>query len=295
MYDVRRVVGFNVKSNSQLVSYIHVWPNEPDVYRPSFHSIDRGAMKPWILRRDRLAPALITAAVVVAGAASVGRLMASDHQDTPEVELSPQFDVNDVYAFPAARPGRVALVLGTSSPITPARTPSFTFGTKRNELYQIKVDNNGDGVEDLVFQITFRGRAGHQRVTLRGPATPNETGVANTLLRGKKTLDGPVNQVLGSPNDVQLFAGPRDDPFFIDLEQFFRIIPDRRPVTGPLSQIPGTPSASAFRAAGQAVDYVRGFNDMAIVIELPASMLLADPRHPGKIGVWGTTGRAREP
>src|SRR5919201_580909 len=171
---------------------------------------------------------LIAAIVIITAGTSVKRLMASDHQDTPEVELNPQYDVNDVYAFPSPRPGRTVLVLGTSSPITPARTSSFAFGDKSHELYQIKVDNDGDGVEDLVFQLTFTGRAGDQRVALRGPEKPNETGVANTLLSGRPTIRGPVNHVLTErgPNGIQLFAGPRDDPFFIDLEQFFRIVPD---------------------------------------------------------------------
>jgi Domain of unknown function (DUF4331) len=231
---------------------------------------------------------------VVASLTAAGTVLASDHQDTPEVELNPRFDVNDVYAFPAATPGRVALVLGTSSPITPAGTPSFAFGTKDQELYQLKIDNTGDGTEDLVFQVTFTGPAGHQHVILRGPAEPKETGTANVLLDGKKTLSGPVGEVLGSREGVQLFAGPRDDPFFLDLEQFFRIIPDRKPVTGYLSQLPNTPSASSFRPAGEAVDYIRGFNDMAIVIELPVSMLVADPQHPGRFGVWGTTSRMRK-
>jgi len=249
-------------------------------------------MKTWIIRRGLPATAL-AAVALVAALTTVRRLRASDHQDTPEVELSPRFDVNDVYAFPAATPGRIALVLGTSSPITPANTPSFAFGTKDQELYQIKVDNNRDGLEDLVFQITFSGKAGHQRVTVRGPVAPHQTGPANTLVGGRKAVSGPVNQVLGSADGIQVFAGPRDDPFFIDLEQFFRIIPDRRPVTGPLSQLPATPSAGSFRAAGQALDYVRGFNDMAIVIELPVSMLERDPSHPSSFGVWGTTSRAR--
>jgi len=246
-------------------------------------------MKLWTTRRALFVPSLVVTALV-AGTAIVGTLKASDHQDTPEVELSPRFDINDVYAFPASRPGRIALVLGTSSPITPDATPSFTFGTKDQELYQIKIDNNGDAVEDLVFQLTFTGTRGNQRVQLRGPWKPNEIGTRNTLLLGEPTLAGPVNQVL-SNNGIQLFAGPRDDPFFIDLEYFFRIIPDRKPVTGPLSQLPDTPSASSFRPAGQAQDYVRGFNDMAIVIELPVSMLVADPQSPGKFGVWGTTSR----
>ncbi|MEO8619594.1 MAG: DUF4331 family protein [bacterium] len=249
-------------------------------------------MHKGILRRGRLVPVLV-AGGLIAGLATGGRLLASDHQDTPEVELSPRFDVNDVYAFPAATPGRIVLVLGTASPLTPAKTPSFTFGTKDQELYQIKVDNTGDAVEDLVFQVTFTGTAGHQRVTLFGPVKPNSTGAANTLVSGKKFVSGPVNQVLGGPDGIQLFAGPRDDPFFIDLEQFFRIIPDRKPVSGPLSQLPSTPSASSFRPVGQAFDFVRGLNDMAIVIELPTSMLAADPQHPGKFGVWGTTSRAR--
>jgi hypothetical protein len=249
-------------------------------------------MKKWILRRGLPATAVIAAGLAVA-LTTVQRLRASDHQDTPEVELSPRFDVNDVYAFPAATPGRIVLVLGTSSPITPANTPSFAFGTKDQELYQIKIDNNRDGIEDLVFQITFTGKAGHQRVTVRGPLAPRQTGPANTLVGGRKAVSGPVNEVLGSADDIQVFAGPRDDPFFIDLEQFFRIIPDRRPVTGPLSQLPPTPSAGSFRPVGQALDYVRGFNDMAIVIELPTRMLERDPQHPASFGVWGTTSRAR--
>ena len=110
---------------------------------------------------------------------------------------------------------------------------------------------------------------------------------------GNADVEGPVNTNLGSATGMQVFAGLRGDPFFIDLEQFFRIIPDRRPVSGPLSQLPPTPSANSFRSAGQALDYVRGFNDMAIVIELPVSMIERDPQHPSPFGVWGTTSRAR--
>jgi hypothetical protein len=247
-------------------------------------------MKNHTHRRGWLMPTDV-AGGLVAGLATSNRLRASDHQDTPEVELSPRYDVNDVYAFPAPTAGRTVLVLGTSSPITPAKTPSFTFGTKDLELYQLKVDNNGDGKEDLVFQFTFTGPAGHQRVTMHGPAKPNDVGTANTLVHGKKTLSGPTNAILGDAGAIQLFTGPRDDPFFIDLEAFFRVLPDRKPSTGPLSLI--TQGPLTFRPVGQAVDFVRGFNDMAIVVELPTSMLVADAKHPSKFGVWGTTSRAR--
>ena len=235
-------------------------------------------------------PLLALAAVTVAAGSltAVGVVMASDHQDTPLVELSPRYDVNDVYAFPAPNnPSRTVLVLGTSSPITPAHTPSFTFGTKDQELYQIKIDNTGDAKEDLVFQITFTGPAGKQKVTLRGPVKPNSVGVMNTLVGGKK-IKGSTNTVIES-DGIKLFAGPRDDPFFIDLEAFFSILPDREPVRGPLSRIPQGPLT--FRSAtgdNPAVDFLRGINDMAIVIELPTSMI-ANPATNGRFGVWATT------
>ena len=245
-------------------------------------------MKNWNQRKVPLL-ALSVAAVAIASVVAIRAVTASDHQDTPLVEMSPRYDVNDVYAFPAPNnPSRTVLVLGTSSPITPAQTPSFTFGTKDQELYQIKIDNTGDAREDLVFQVTFTGKAGKQKVTLRGPAAPNSVGTMNTLIGGKQ-IKGYTNTVIES-GDVKLFAGPRDDPFFIDLEAFFPILPDRRPEAGPLSTI--TQGALTFRPVGQAVDFVRGLNDMAIVIELPTSMI-ANPATNGRFGVWGTTSRVR--
>ena len=233
--------------------------------------------------------ALAVAAVAAGSVLAIRAVVASDHQDTPLVEFSPRYDVNDVYAFPApGNPSRTVLVLGTSSPITPAQTPSFTFGTKDQELYQIKIDNTGDAQEDLVFQITFTGKAGKQKVTLRGPVKPNSVGTMNTLVGGKQ-IKGYTNTVIQS-NGVKLFAGPRDDPFFIDLEAFFRILPDRKPEAGPLSTI--TQGPLTFRPVGQAVDFLRGINDMAIVIELPTSAI-ANPATNGRFGVWGTTSRVR--
>ncbi len=234
----------------------------------------------------RAGPLALGAAVLLAGSAITVRLMASDHQDTPLVELSPRLDVNDVYAFPApGNSSRTVLVLGTASPLTPALTPSFTFGHKDQQLYQIKIDNTGDAREDLVFQITFTGQSGKQKVTLRGPVAPNSVGTTNTLVGGKK-IKGYTNTTIQS-GEIKLFAGPRSDPFFIDLEQFFRILPDRRPSTGPFS-VANPVSPASFRAPGAAVDFLAGINDMAIVIELPTSML-TNPSTNGRFGVWGTT------
>jgi hypothetical protein len=235
--------------------------------------------------------AAVAGALGAAGLAVLAaRSYASDHQDTPFVEANPRFDVNDVYAFPSPTPGRVVLVLGTSSPLTPAGTPTAAFGDKNEVLYQLKVDNTGDAHEDLVFQFTFTGPPGHQRVRLQGPDVPNQVGTSNTLIKGHRELQGFVGDIVGSSHGIQLFAGPRSDPFFIDLEAFFRVLPDRKPEAGPLSQI--TQGPLTFRPAGSAVDFLRGINDLAIVVELPISELTANGAHP-RFGVWGTTSKAR--
>jgi hypothetical protein len=215
------------------------------------------------------------------GAAAI--TYASDHQDTPEVELSPRMDINDVYAFPGASADRTVLVMTTSSPITPAQASTAAFDP--NLLYQLKVDNTGDGIEDLVLQFTFDGNGTAQRVNMRGPVRPTESGTRNTIVSAAPAASGALNQTISGSGGIQLFAGLRDDPFFIDLEQFFRILPDRRPASGPYSVMP-TP-ASAFRNPG--VDFLRTINTLAIIVEMPTSMLTAGGGT--KIGVWGTISR----
>jgi len=234
----------------------------------------------------RLTAALVLSALS-AGALAVNTLAGSDHQDTPEVELSPRSDINDVYAFPAADTTRVVLIMTTSSPITPAQSSAAAFDP--NLMYQIKLDQTGDGVEDAVLQFTFVGStAAGQQVEMRGPAAPVMTGMFSRLMDAAPSITGAINTSLGSSGGVQLFAGVRDDPFFLDLEQFFCIIPDRRPATGPLAGACSTGVAGSFRAAGSAVDYLSGFNTLAIVVEMPKSLLRATP---GRVGVWGTISR----
>ena len=232
--------------------------------------------------------ALLTGAAALSATLGITRSsLASDHQDTPEVELSPRMDINDVYAFPGSSADRIVLVMTTSSPITPAQSAAAAFDP--NLLYQLKIDNTGDGVEDKVIQVTFSGAGVNQQVTVRGPVAPAQVGSMNTLVTTGTTVTGATNTNLGSAAGMQAFAGIRDDPFFLDLEQFFRIVPDRKPVSGPLSQLPDQPTASSFRPAGQAVDYLRGINALAIVLEMPTAMLTDGGNK--KIGVWGTISR----
>jgi hypothetical protein len=215
-------------------------------------------------------------------------VVASDHQDSPNVELNPLQDLTDVYAFPSPTAGRIVLVMNTRAFLTPAATPTASFD--HNQLYQFKIDNTGDAREDKVIQITFSGSGTSQTVEVRGPVAPPVQGaMANTVSTTAPGVTGKINTNLGSATGMQVFAGPRDDSFYLDLEQFFRIIPDRRPSTGPLSQLPSTPTASGFRPAGQARNYLTGYNVLSIVVELPIADLTAGGT--SRLGIWGTISR----
>jgi hypothetical protein len=240
-------------------------------------------MRNPLLNRGRVLP-IAFAVGIAASVGGIGTLLASDHQDTPEVELNPRMDINDVFVFPGSSADRVTLVMTTSSPIA-GQSASFD----PNLLYQIKIDNTGDAIEDLVFQITFNtGSGSAQSVKVVGPVAPTNAGTQSTLVNTAAAVEGAVGTNLGSDTGMQVFAGLRADPFFIDLEQFFSILPDRRPSTGSLSG-PSTATASSFRTPG--IDILRPFNCLAIVIELPKSKLTSSTAPDAKIGVWATISR----
>ena len=265
------------------------------------------------LSRKTLLPVLAGAVAL----ALVGRAWASDHQQSRLTELTPRMDITDVYVFPGAGgtdASRVTLVMNTSSPIVPSGNAGARFDP--NLLYQFKIDNSGDGIEDLVIQVTFDSTSSNNRViNVRGPAAPPPRmdpegspqargGTATVLLRNVQPslIGGRTDSTLmatTTAGQMQVFAGLRDDPFFVDLEQFFRILPDRKPVTGPLAALPETPTATAFRGPAAPFDMTRGApvdlltliraNTLAIVLEMPASLLT--PGAIKKIGVWGTISR----
>jgi hypothetical protein len=237
----------------------------------------------------------VSAIALVALGVGFTRGFASDHQDTADVELNPSMDMTDVYAFPGASADRIAVVLDSWALLTPAEAQPGVTSFDDNLLYQFKIDNSGDAQEDLVIQVTFHGSGSSQTVEVRGPMAPPVIGaMRNTVASVTPAVTGKVATVLGSPTGMQVFAGPRQDPFYIDLEQFFRIIPDRKPVTGPLAQLPDTATASSFRTPGNAVDILGGsgsspFNVLSIVIELPKAQLQGAGS--SKIGIWGTISR----
>ena len=238
-------------------------------------------------RRVLAAGLLVAAGVVGATALGIG----SDHQDTPDVELNPKMDMTDIYVFPSPTPGRIVLVMDTRAFLTPAQAADPIQGSFDPDLlYQFKIDNNGDFTEDRVIQVSFNGEGSAQQVELRGPTAPPVVGaMMNEVADATPAVSGSLGTVLGSSGNIQLFAGPRDDPFFIDLEAAFCILPDRKPVTGELSGPCDLPGIPPFRPAGQAVNYVNGFNVLSIAVELPSALL--ESGAPGRLNIWGTISR----
>ena len=95
-------------------------------------------------------------------------------------------------------------------------------------------------------------------------------------------------------NDVRVFAGTVDDPFFIDLGAAFDSLNFRMGVGGVLSE-----AEDADDTHNYAPDAVAGFNVNSIVLEVPITMLTVDgKRHNAKdkdavIGTYGATSRQR--
>src|SRR5271165_2904053 len=79
----------------------------------------------------------------------------SSHREAPEISKDPVADSTDVYAFVSPdKPDTVTLIANYIPLQGPAGGPNFyEFGD--DVLYEIHVDNNGDGHADISFQFRF--------------------------------------------------------------------------------------------------------------------------------------------
>ena len=233
--------------------------------------------------------AFVGIAAFIAPLAIIGTSHASDHADTPEIAANPGADLTDVYVFPdPGRSSKVVLAMNVHPLIAPKQGQKTYFDP--NVLYQFKIDNNGDYVEDLVIQAKFGPAGPNQQVMIAGPLAPSTTGTRNVFETAFATT-GVINQQFAPTDKMQVFAGGREDSFFFDLEQFFNILPDRAsPITGMPAANPNQPQQLSWRPAGQAVDFLSngGFNVLSIIVDLP-KMKLMPANGSGKINVWCTT------
>ena len=106
----------------------------------------------------RAAPfALATLAAVSAGIAAVTAI-ASSHREAPFITTAPKVDGTDFYMFRSYEAGRDQFVTLVANyiPLQDGYGGPNYFSFDANALYEIHIDNNGNGVEDITFQFRFK-------------------------------------------------------------------------------------------------------------------------------------------
>jgi hypothetical protein len=106
-------------------------------------------------RNVRLMPALAAVAALYAIAAMPAH--ASSHREAPSITATPKVDGTDFYMFNSYEPGRTGFVtlIANYLPLQDAYGGPNYFKLDPNGLYEIHIDNNGDGKEDITFQFRF--------------------------------------------------------------------------------------------------------------------------------------------
>jgi hypothetical protein len=238
--------------------------------------------------------------------------LASSHREAPEISTDPTADNTDVYAFVSPDdPDTVTLISAVYPGQDPAGGPNFyRFGD--DVMYDIKIDNDGDAVEDITYRFDFSTSVqnpntflyntgpieslddpdwnirqaytisritehGEEMLPFEGIVPPVNIGPTST-----PNYEALAQQAIGEFDGMRVFAGQRDDPFWVDLGGIFDLLTIR--------QLPGN--------AGGGIDDLKGLNVLAIALQVPIEHLTHDGSVPSDIadpaaviGVWSTTSR----
>jgi hypothetical protein len=267
-----------------------------------------------------LTAALLAALVAVALAATLGS--GSSHREAPLTSLDPTADDTDLYAFTAAdAPGAITVVANWLPFEDPGGGPNFYKFDPRARYY-VNVDNTGDGNYDVRYRFTFRtlppnsagagypvalppieslddpklerqkmtvvrevyggrGRLRASRVVGRGlPVAPSNI--------GPKTMpnyEALAAQAISPLDGGRVFAGQRDDPFFIPLDRIFDTVNLEGAGTG---------------NEGGGIDTLAGYGVQSIVLQVPEARVTrggtavdAASAPNAVVGVWASTERRR--
>jgi hypothetical protein len=176
---------------------------------------------------DRIRLRAVAAAVAIAMA---GTALASSHREAPFITNLPKVDASDFYMFnsyEAGRTGFVTLIANYLPLQEPYGGPNF-FQLDPKALYEIHVDNNGDGAEDLTFQFRFSkttqglavmagGKSIPVPLTNIGPVTATDMSAQNvaesytlTVVKGDRR-HGTATSVADAASGATTFAKPLDN------------------------------------------------------------------------------------
>jgi Domain of unknown function (DUF4331) len=193
--------------------------------------------------------------------------IAADHRDSPVVDDDPAADINDVYMFrDPANLNRLVLVLSTYPLEDPRFATSYQYDP--DVIFQIGFDTKGDGTFTSKVTASFSpltdGPGSQQTFTLTLPNGKSVTGNVT-----KPTIQAPEpTPIVTTQDNITVFAGPRDDPFFFDLIGFNRVVAKIKATS--VNGGPGTADPSLFTH----IDAFAGFNVQALVIEAPIAFFV---------------------
>jgi hypothetical protein len=243
----------------------------------------------------------------------------SSHREAPAISKDPVADNTDTYAFVSPdNPGTVTIISNYLPLEAPFGGPNF-FEFGDDVQYTIHIDNNGDGIADLLYVFTFETTVANPNTFLynTGPITSltstnwnrKQTYSVTRIAAGKSQVLGtglpcpPCNVgPLSTPNYATLasdavnslpggrtvFAGQRLEGFYVDLGAIFDL-GDLRPFEnlhiGALAAAPG-------------VNATNDFSVHSIALQVPIQDLTAGGTVPTNamssqavIGVWATASR----
>jgi hypothetical protein len=258
-------------------------------------------------------------AALVAAAIAVPLSIGSSHREAPNIALDPTADNTDVYAFTAKdAPDALTVVANWIPGEVPANGPNF-FRFDDRARYYIHIDNDGDGRPDVSYRFVFDSKVNpdsylqafpgvgsiddsklYQRQTYdiirethRSNGKEREKRIANNLPvapsdAGPKTFPDYRSVAAGAIRNLKsggkVFAGQRDDPFFVDLGAIF--------------------DAANLRAGtgnqGEGKDDLSGMSTHSIVLQVPErkvtknhKMVSSADASNAVVGVWSTTERRK--
>jgi len=255
-------------------------------------------------------------------------MSASSHREAPLITEDPTMDNTDVYVFRSPDAPNTVTIIANYIPLEePANGPNF-YNFSPAGVYEIHIDNNGDAKEDITYQFQFRTDVRNPNTFLynTGPvmtidsanlnvrqfytvnriAGARRTGTSTTM--GSSFQVAPANigpkstpdyaalanaAIFNMPNGGgKVFAGPRDDPFFVDIGSIVDLLTLR-----PVQQLHKVPPVAS---SAPGVDGLKGYNVHTIAIQVPITALVnggttpASPTAPNAvIGVWATSSRSR--
>jgi hypothetical protein len=249
------------------------------------------------------------------GALGPSGATASSHREAPLIADDPAADNTDVYAFVSPdKPNTVTIIANYIPFEDPAGGPNY-YRFDPTVRYALNIDNSGDGREDVIYEFRFRTQVTNPNTFLynTGPIDSPANQAANLSVKQtytvtRATRDG--RTVLGSNltvpptnigprsnsaaydafqgvvdlgGDRKVFAGPRDDPFFVDLGSIFDLGGLR-----PFNSLHAFPLANE---AGR--DGVLNYNTHTIAIQVPKTDLLKAPLANGNIGIYASASRPK--